>query len=158
MRNAVLLSLMSALLVGPARGQQPAAGTKVQTATRLVTLFTGLETQVMHAAQQNDSAVLDTALGADFNVTAPAGEPIGRDDWSARFAAVRSFRIAQLAARDFGSVVAVSFRLTEITRRGSTGRFVVDLWRKDADQWRLEARYQAPAAAKPATAKPTGKQ
>ena len=158
MRNAFLLSLMLALLVGPGRGQQPAAGTKVQTATRLVTLFTGLETQLMHAARQRNSAALDRLLGDDFNVTAPAGEPIGRDDWAARFAAVRSFRLGQLAARDLGSVVTVSFRLTEITRRGSTGWFVVDLWRKDTDQWQLEARYQAPAAAMPATAKPTGKQ
>jgi hypothetical protein len=154
----------------PAKAQQtsPAPG-RIQTHTRLVSLFSGMENQLFSAVQKKDKATITPLLSDEFEIWTPneTGDPIPLEDWLATVTGhyeLKSFRISQMSARDFGSVVLVKFvysQKAELQGKDDSGEyFMVDAWEKQGDSFKLSdryvSRYAGPQPARPA--RPTGKQ
>lgn len=160
----LLFALLSFTLLSFA--QQPAArsGTRVVTTTRLVAVFTQLESQLMTAVQQNDLAAFDRLLDKNFQewTPQPPGEPIPRSDWMQGVTAghPQSFELRQMAVVPAGNDELVSFVLSEQVGDKPRDYFIVDLWAPDGPNWRLTNRYRAQISGanyRPGP-KPTGKQ
>jgi uncharacterized protein DUF4440 len=142
---ACLLTPKAAVAVAPAQGP---------TVTRLVQVFTGLETEWMQAVQKKDQATLERLLLDDFELRAAdaPGVPVPRADWirdALGAAAVRSFDLRQMAVRALADTAVVSFVChvdTGTTAPQSTGDIlVVDIWLQRQGEWKAAARYLAPA-------------
>jgi len=149
---------------------KPKATSRIGTATRQVTLFSGLELQMLRAIQKKDKAGLQSMLSDDFEIAMPDSDPLAGEDWvdsvTAKDFSLKSFAIRQMSVVDLGNAAVVHFgRLQQATYQGreASGEFfVVDLWKKSDDTWKLANRYVArvgpvPPAAK-APPRPTGKQ
>ena len=140
------------------------------TATRQVTLFTGLERQMLLAVQKKDKAGLEAMLGDDFEIAMPSADPLAGEDWvdsvMAKNFALKSFFVRQVSVADLGDFAVVKFdRLQQAARNGQNLNgefFIVDLWKRSGDSWKLANRYVAPVRELPSTAKlqakPTGKE
>ena len=148
---------------------QPKLTPRIITATKQVTLFTGLETQLLQAVQKKDHAALGVLLGDDFEIAMPGADPLPGDDWEdsvmAKDFILKSFVIRQMSVADLGDAAIVKFdRLQQATLKGENQSgefFVVDLWKKSGDTWKLANRYVAQVRTRPLTPnlqpKPTGK-
>lgn len=149
---------------------KPELHPKIITATRQVSIFTGLEKQLLAAIQKSDKAALSAMLSDDFEVEMPNADPLPGDDWvnsvSDKEFSLKSFVIRQVSVLDLGDSAVVKFdRIQEATFKGKTesGEFyVVDVWKKSGDSWKLANRYVAKIGAVPVMPKPpvrpTGKQ
>jgi len=169
----LFLNLIAVFLVVVAVAQEPVKPQltpRIITATRSVSLFTGLEKQVFQAIQRKDKAALDALVEDDFEIEMPDADPLPGDDWEqavlSRDYDLKSFLIRQMSARDLGTAVVVNYdRVQQSTYKGKSDGgefFVVDLWNKEGDSWRLAARYVSKVSTIPwtpkTTPKPTGKQ
>jgi hypothetical protein len=152
----------------PARDQT--ASRRVVTTTRLVSLFSELESEWMQAVLHKDESALARLLGEDFQLWTPGTSgPLPREDWQkqALEQSLASFHFRQMAVRSLSENSAVtSFVLSESVQSGGKQRvdeyFVVDIWSKEVDTWVCTDRYASPflAAAKrtqPEDRKPSGK-
>jgi ketosteroid isomerase-like protein len=174
MQTRFVLSLLSVLcsMMLAASAQEPLkppVTPRIMTATRQVTLFTDLEKRILTSIQKKDAASLKTLLADDFEIWMPNGDPIAAEDWIPAVTGnytLKSFRLSQMAARDFGDTVVVKFtrdQQAEINGKNDSGEyFVVDVWRKDGESWRLSDRYVTKVSAvvptnKRTAPKPTGK-
>ena len=149
---------------------KPKLTPRIITATKQVTLFTGLETQLLQAVQKKDHAALETLVGDDFEIAMPGADPLPGDDWEdsvmAKDFILKSFVIRQMSVADLGDSAVVKFdRLQQATFKGENHSgefFVVDLWKKAGDSWKLANRYVAQVRALPFAPtlhpKPTGKE
>jgi ketosteroid isomerase-like protein len=131
------------------RGRAPGG----PTVTRLVQLFTRLETEWMDAARRKDETALGRFLADDYELRASArpGEPIPRAEWLQGAMApdnVHSFTISQMAVRELGGVALVSFLYHEDSgaagKDGGSSFFVVDAWVEREGVWEVKARYANP--------------
>ncbi len=147
MRPAVMTALvilaMASALAGSPRQKSPG---RAVTRTRLVTLYSDLESQLAAAAQKSDNAKLAQLLTDDFEQWSPEppGDPIPREDWMAAYHPT-SFSISQMAVRAFGDTDVASFVLRQRSVFGekevSGEFFVVDVWRREGSVSRLASRY-----------------
>ena len=138
------------------------------TATKQVTLFTGLEKQLLQAVQKKDKTAVEAITADDFEIAMPNADPLAGVDWEdsvmAPAFALKSFGIRQMSVADLGDAAVVKFmRAQEATYKGkdeSGDFFVVDLWKKSAGSWKLSNRYVARVGAAPpkVAPKPSGKQ
>jgi len=169
---ALLLFTLPAL-TGAAAAQEPVKPKltpTIITATRQVTLFTGLEKQVLLAVQKKDKAALAAVLTDDFQIEMPDADPLASEDWidSVMVAdfSLKSFVVRQMSVTDLGDVAVVKYdrlqQATFKTKNLNGEAFVVDVWKKNGDSWKLANRYVAPVSAAPITLKvhpkPTGKE
>lgn len=158
MKSPMLALVALVLLVSPlAHSQAPPAPAKGATVTLPVAIFSGLENQLVEAAQKKDQAALQRLVREDCNLWTPAppGDPMPREDWVAALQQdpPRSFRMLQLAVQVFGSTDVVSF----VAREGrkvkgkehTSDHFIVDVWTRQGDGWQLAARYRSTAPAAP---------
>ena len=142
---------------------------RIVTKTRLVAIFSDLENQLFQAEQSKDHAGLDAVLAEDFQLWTPTppGDPVPREDWLSQSLAenFRDFRIQQMAARSVEeNATVVSFVLSKTVARAGKASvknyFVVDLWQKAEDKWKLGDRYASPLSglsSRLARPKPSGK-
>ena len=149
---------------------QPTLTPHIITATKQVTLFTGLERQMLQAVQKKDKAALEAMLDEDFAIEMPDADPLVAEDWIASVMAkdysLKSFIIRQMSAVEAGNFVLVKFdRVQESTANGKSEGgefFVVDLWKKAGDSWKLANRFVSKVSSVPYMPKndvrPTGKQ
>lgn len=151
MKRIVLLLLVAATF--------SQAQVRIQTATRLVTIFSNLENQLMDALVANNTEGATRLVAGDFSqwTPTPPGDPTAREAWlKTDRRDMGDFRIRQMSVKDLGDHAVVNFVLT------ATGKawFVVDVWRKSASDWQLEARYLSPTDPTPfkGPVKPTGKE
>ena len=173
-RNNVALQVILLLLcchsalpqgeVAPPRPQK-----RIVTRTRLVAIFSELENQLFQALQKKEHTSLDGLLSDDFQVWTPAppGDPIPGDDWRNQALAenLKAFQIRQMAARGLDeNTVIVNFVLNKKVETGSGSAtrnyFVVDLWQRSGDTWKLGDRYASPlagTASQPVRVRPSGK-
>jgi hypothetical protein len=140
------------------------------TATRQVTVFTGLEKQMLQAIQKKDKAGLEAMLSDDFTIEMPNADPLPGDDWldsvMTKDYLLKSFVVRQMSVIDLGNAAVVNFdRIQEAsfkTEKDDGEFFVVDLWKKSGDTWKLANRYVAKVNSVPwkpkADTHPTGKQ
>lgn len=165
-RLAVLLCGLSPWAWSQASPAKAASG-RVLTTTRLVALFSDLETRWLKAIEQRDTGALDRMLGEDFEVWTPAppGAPIPRDDWQKNAFAqhLASYHIRQMAVRSVSEDAAVvSFVLaTRVEGNGTStdeSYFVVDLWENEDGKWKCTDRYLSRTEPSANTqVRPTGK-
>ena len=168
--TALSLAAQTAAPAKPAQSQptSPTPG-RIQTRTRLVSLFSGMENKLFSAVQKKDKAAITPVLSDEFEIWTPneAGDPIPLEDWLATVTGnyeLKSFRISQMSARDFGSVVVVKFvysQKAESQGKDDSGEyFMVDAWEKQGDSFKLSdryvSRYAGPQPVHPV--RPTGKQ
>ncbi|HEV8494648.1 MAG TPA: nuclear transport factor 2 family protein [Candidatus Angelobacter sp.] len=169
---ACLLSVLIATAVFPATQEpvKPALSPRIITATKQVSIFTGLEKQLLQAIQKKDKAAAQAMLSDDLIIEMPDADPLPGEDWLdsvlAKDYTLKSFAIRQMSAIDLGDAVVLKFdRIHEATFKGKPDGgefFVVDLWKKDGDNWKLANRYVSKVSSQPsvpkAPVKPTGKQ
>jgi uncharacterized protein DUF4440 len=149
---------------------KPPLNPRIITATRQVTLFTGIEKQMLQAVQKKDKAALQSMLTDEFYIHLPDADPMPGDDWLDSIMSkdynLKSFIVRQLSVADLGTAAVVSYdRVQESSYKGKSdgGEFyVVDLWKKDGDNWKLSDRYVTKVSSTPVMpkgpVKPTGKQ
>ncbi len=168
---AYLVSL-SILLISVAGGQEPVKpprNPRIMTATRQVVTFSSLEKQMMEALQKKDKAALKALLTDDTAIHMPDADPLPGDDWvdsvMSKDFALKSFGIRQVDVADLGTAAVVAYdRIQDSTFKGKPDGgefFVVDLWKKDGDNWKLADRYVSKVSSvlsQPKDVKPTGKQ
>src|SRR5512147_1893448 len=131
----VFCSLVSWAQDQPPKGGRPSGG-RIETATRGVVRYRGLEKAILQAEQNKDEEALKRFVADDFEVrTAESNQPTPREVWEqgAKSANISWFQIRDMAVHEFGDVAVVSFLLD---RRGEAGGkaipatvFVVDVWR-----------------------------
>lgn len=145
------VSLVAALGVlagaATAQGQAAAPGrTPTITVTRLVKLFGGLENDWLAAIRNRDEAALARLLTEDFEMRLAShpGAPIPRAEWirHALAAPTSVWSVRQMAARDMGCTVLVSFRLEPGSGAAAArALFIVDTWVQTQGTWKVAARY-----------------
>jgi hypothetical protein len=167
-----LFSALMAMVVFAAAQEpmKPKQTPTIITATRQVALFGGLEKQMLQAVQKKDRAGLEALLTDEFEIAMPDADPLAGEDWvdsvMAKDFSLKSFVIRQMSVADLGDAAVVKFdRVQQATLQGKNESgefFVVDLWKKSGDSWKLANRYVAKVAAIAATPKiepkPTGKE
>jgi ketosteroid isomerase-like protein len=170
MTNAPILFLIAWGVAGPlVHAQAPPTGRAPggPTVTRLVQMFTGLETEWMDAARRRDKAALERFLADDYElrISSLPGEPIPREEWlqaAMNRYNLRSFTIGQMAVRELGDAALVSFLYSQeadVEGRDRSGDFfVIDAWVQKDGVWKVKARYAGPVEGRPlpGSAKKTG--
>lgn len=169
-----LLARVFAILILPglALAQEPVKSKltpRIMTGTRQVGTFTSLETQLLTAVQKKDKAGLQALLTDDFGIEMPNSNRLAGDEWMDSVMSpdytLKKFGVRQVSVSDLGTIAVVKFdRLQEASHKkiADSGEFfVVDLWKKDGDTWKLASRYVSKvSSAVPAQkdTQPTGKQ
>lgn len=158
----LILLLAQAICQEPVK---PKLTPRIITATRQVTQFSGAERDMLQAVQKKDKAALEAMIADDCQIAFPKSDPLDCRDWVDSLLAkdfiLKSFAIRNVSVADLGDAVLVNFdRVQQATNAGKdlSGQFfVVDLWRKSGDSWKLANRYvsKAESAAAHAAASPT---
>ena len=168
-RYLVYLGILSAVMTAQ-EPVKPPLNPRIITATRQVSIFTDLEKQLLKAVQAKDKAVLSNLIADDCMIEMPDADPMPGDDWIASVLGkdytLKSFTIRQVSALDQGDFVVVKFdRVQQATYKGAPENgefFVVDVWKKNGDSWKLANRYVSKVSSVPwmpkGDVKPTGKQ
>ena len=165
-----LVFITVSVLAGAQEPVKPKLTPRIVTATRQVTMFSDLEIQMLKAVQKKDKAALQAMLADDCLIGMPNADPLPGDEWvdsvMAKDFILKSFAMRDVFAVDLGNAVVIKFdRRQDATNKGhaDSGQFfVVDVWKKDGDAWKLANRFVSktnsePSIEKPPT-KPTGKQ
>jgi hypothetical protein len=117
-----------------------------------VDFFTRLEKQLMDAVVAQDRSALEPLLASDFELRTArtGGELTLRDEWLQAAIStykIRSFKITRLTVRPVGTSAIVNFfyeqQATFAGRDISGDFFLVDIWQKTGNDWKLLARYSA---------------
>jgi ketosteroid isomerase-like protein len=158
------------VLAGAQEPVKPKLTPRIVTATRQVTMFSDLEIQMLKAVQKKDKAALESMLTEDCIIEMPDADPLAGDEWvdsvMAKDFSLKSFAMRNVFAVDLGNAAVVKFeRRQDAINKGKTDSgefFVVDVWKKDGDAWKLANRFvskSVPGAVGPkGPVKPTGKQ
>lgn len=150
-------------------GARSASAGHIVTRTRTVAIFDDMERKLMTAIEKKDKAALDDLVAEDFEArrSSAPDTPEPRDQWLANQlpnGVVADFQISRMAVHLFHDDTAVvSMNYWQAQKAVSEDFFIVDVWTKHGDQWKLSVRYVSPAKLNPPSAhaadkKPTGKQ
>ena len=164
--HRVLFVLMAVTVF--AAGQEPVKpklSPRIITATKQVQTFINLEMQMLRTIQKKDKAGLQAMLTEEFQLEMPDADLTPAEDWvdsvMAKDFTLKSFGIREMSVIDLGTAAVVKFeRKQEATHKGSADNgqfFVVDLWKKDGDNWKLANRYVSKFSSVVPVTKPTGK-
>src|SRR3954451_1530125 len=151
-RRLLSLAVIAVLLCSAIFAQEPVKPPlhpRIVTATRLVTMFSGLEKQMLEAVQKKDKAGLQAMLTDEFTIHLPDSDPMPADDWVQSVMnkdfTLKSFVVRQMDVADLGTAAVVSYdRIQQSASNGQNdgGEFyVVDVWKKDGDNWKVSDRY-----------------
>src|SRR5438270_8854313 len=158
------------MIVSAQEPVKPPLSPRIITATRQVTIFTDLESQMLKAIQARDKAALSNLVDEDCMIEMPDSDPLPAEEWMASVLArdytLKSFTLRQVSAISQNDFVLVKFdRVQQSTFKGAADGgefFVVDLWKKSGDSWKLANRYVSKVSTTPWTppkgdVRPTGK-
>lgn len=168
-------SAMAAILVitwlsAAQEPSKPPLTPRIMTATRQVSLFGGMEKELLQNVQSKNKAAIESALTDDCQIYQPDADPLGGEDWMdsvmAKDFSLKSFMIRQVSVVDLGDSALVNYtRVQEATFQSKPANgefFVVDLWKKSGGSWKLASRYASKVSGTATTPKgpirPTGKQ
>jgi hypothetical protein len=166
----VLSSLAASVATLAQEPVKPPVSPRIITATRQVTIFSDLETKLLRAIQSKDQTGLSALVSQDCMIEMPDADPLAAADWMdsvmTKDYSLKSFTIRQVSVVDEGNFAVVKFdRVQQATFKNKPAGgefFVVDLWAKEGDAWKLANRYVAKVSAVPwmpkTDARPTGKQ
>jgi hypothetical protein len=120
--------------------------------TRLVKIVTGLEAELADGIRSGKPDAAEALLAEDFEMRLSngPGQPIPRADWL-REAIARPgapATLEQVAVHEIGELAIASFQ--QRTPAGSGRKtdeviFVVDVWKRQGETWKLAIRYAGPA-------------
>jgi len=173
MRLPVLCCAVLLTLPAISVGQEPVKPNltpRLITATKQVTMFTGLENQMLQAVQKKDKAALGSIVTDDCSIHLPDADSMAGDDWidsvMNKDFVLKKFLIRQMSVADLGTSAVVSYdRVQESSYQGKPdgGEFyVVDLWKQDGGTWKLSDRFVSKVGTTPympkGLVKPTGRQ
>jgi ribosomal protein L14 len=149
---------------------KPSLSPRIITATRQVVIFTDLETQLLRAVQGKDQASLSKLVSDDCIIEMPDADPLPCDDWM-KSVLSKDYVLKTFVVRQVSVVVGPDSSVVKFDRvQQSTFKdkpeggefFVVDVWKKDGDTWKLANRYVSKVSSVPfmpkTDVKPTGKQ
>jgi ketosteroid isomerase-like protein len=167
--RSIPILTMVVLLAAAQEPVKPQLSSRIKTATRQVAIFTGLETQMLQAVQKRDKAALTAMLTDDFALEMPNADRTAGEDWvdsvMTKDFVLEKFGVHQVSVIDLGNAAIVKFdRLQQATYKGAKENgqfFVVDLWKKDGDTWKLANRYVSKVSSvvpEQSAPKPTGKE
>lgn len=147
---------------------KPKLNPRIVTATKQVSMFSDLEIQMLKAVQKKDKAALQAMLTDDCVIAMPNADPLPGDEWvdsvMAKDFTLKSFAMRGVFFVDLGNAAVVKFeRRQDATNAGKAESgefFVVDLWKKDGDAWKLANRFVSKTSSESRVTpiKPTGKQ
>lgn len=149
---------------------KPELSPRIITATRQVTIFSSLEKQLLQNVQKKDLASIQALLSDELLIFMPNADAMPGEDWVGSVLSkdfvLKSFSIRQVSALDLGDSVLVNFdRVQDAMYKGKPDGgefFVIDLWKKNGDSWKLASRYVSKVGANTVMpkqpVKPTGKQ
>lgn len=150
-RFLVIISVaITAYLTGAAQEPvKPALTPRIITATKQVAMFTGMENQLLQAIQKKDKAAAQALLSDDLMIEMPDADALPGDDWldsvMSKDFALEKFGVRKMSVVDLGNAAVVKYeRLQQATQKGANENgqfFVLDLWKKDGDKWKLANRY-----------------
>jgi len=151
-RSALPFAFLLVLASSFSMAADETAQARIPTVTRWVKVFTERELALQSSARAGDEAALQTMLADDFEMRTgvmPAN-PTPKAEWIRQSLQQRdaSFAIEQMAVHDLGDQAVVSFREASSTgakRTPARDIFVVDVWTRAGDEWRLAIRYASPA-------------
>jgi hypothetical protein len=110
-----------------------------------VVLFTQQELQLAERIKARDASGVGALLTDDFELRASSrpGQPVPRADWTDQSlkGPIPTGPPSEMAVHDLGNAAVVSFQQPF----SKSSVFVVDLWRRVGDDWKLAVRYAAPA-------------
>lgn len=119
---------------------KPSSPTFIPTVTRYVKLFGELENKLNAAIASGDSTTVDKLLTFNFEQIKgqEPNKPIPKVEWIPASITKKSkpVVITNLSARELGDVVIVSFK-----EKSKQNSFIVDVWNKQNEDWKLRARY-----------------
>lgn len=166
-RSLVFISIflaasLAALAQEPVK---PKLNPRIITATRQVQMFTDMEMQFLKTVQKKDQAGLQAMLTDEFQIQMPDADPLDGEEWLGQVMSkeftLKSFGIREVSVVDLGNAAVVKFeRKQEAVHKGGSQNgqfFVVDLWKKDGDTWKLANRYVSKFSSVVPVTKPTGK-
>ena len=131
---------IAALVGSTAVAQVPG---RIQTATRLVVIFSNLENQLNDAVATGKHQAVDQLLTEDFEewTPQPPGSPIPRQQWLENSDKhLSNARLLQMAVKGLDDHAIANFVLLA----GAKSFFVVDIWQKQGNDWKLQQRYRCP--------------
>lgn len=149
---------------------KPPLTPRIITATRQVSLFGGLENDMLRKVRSKNQSAIESMLTDDCQIYQPDADPLDGPDWvqsvMAKDFTLKSFMLRQVSVLDLGDSAVVNYtRVQEATykSRSANGEFfVVDLWKKDGGSWKLASRYvskiSSTATMPRGPIRPTGKQ
>jgi hypothetical protein len=142
---------------------------RIETSTRLVTIFSGLTNELFQSIQKHDVAAFGRLVGEDFELRTPGApdNPKSREDWQqlAVRRPLQSFRISQMAVRALSDDVAIVSFVVEEKRGtviGTQISFVVQAWSRVGEAWTCQEAYVSPtpnlaASSRKRDRRPSGK-
>jgi hypothetical protein len=143
---AVLLCIFSL-----SAGTEPSSGNiaRIPTVTRLVKSFTQLEFDIITAFKENDQTKLSQLIAQDFEMQVPSksDDPIPLSVWletSVGEGSSYKYDITNMSVYDLGQSAIVSFEWMPFEAGKNTTSpkfFIVDVWKKEAVDWKLAIRY-----------------
>lgn len=162
-RSLILVTLLGGALAMPALAQSP--DTRPQgTPTRGIVVFSALENDLGTAVASGNRQGIDKLLADDFEQrdASTPGAPLPRAQWLAShpYQGTEPGPLSAMSVHDFGTLAVVSF-VAPISGASPTpgNSFIVDVWRNQAGNWRLQVRYRSGSAATvPDDQRPTGKE
>lgn len=172
-RNFVFITAIALAVLSAASAQEPVKpplNPRIITATRQVVIFTDLETQMLRAIQSKDQAGLSKLISEDCIIEMPDADPLTGEDWMkgilSKDYVLKSFVVRQVSVVDGRDFAVVKFdRVQQSTSKGKPDGgefFVVDVWKKDGETWKLANRFVSKVSSVPympkTDARPTGKQ
>jgi ketosteroid isomerase-like protein len=157
-----------AVVVSAQEPVKPKLNPRIVTATRQVAQFSGLELQLLKAVQKKDQAALQAMLTEDCMIEMPNADPLPGEDWMdsvmAKDYSLKSFAVREFSVADLGNAAVVKFERRESSvskgKPQSGEFFVIDVWKKDGENWKLANRFvsRTAATASKTPIRPTGKQ
>ena len=130
--------------VGTSLAQTASPG-RVPTVSRLVLQFTEREEALAARLRTRDAESAGRLLTDDFELRASPqpGRPVPRAEWlrQSLVSPLPQGAPTQMAVHDFGDSAVVSF--LQPGDGASASLFVVDVWRRETETWKLAVRYLA---------------
>ncbi|HEY7402500.1 MAG TPA: nuclear transport factor 2 family protein [Candidatus Angelobacter sp.] len=166
--RSIPVLIVVAILATAQEPIKPQLSARIKTSTRQVATFTNLETQMLLAVQKKDQAALAAMLTDDFALEMPNADRTAGEDWvdsvMSKDFALEKFGVHQMSVIDLGNAAIVKYeRLQQATEKGANENgqfFVVDLWKKEKDTWKLANRYVSKVSSEvpKEDVRPSGKQ
>ena len=147
--KSLFTGLFFLLTIFPVFGQElPSSGMP----TLETAFFSKLEKRIGDAVVAQDRAALESLLGNDFELrtTRTGGELTLRDEWleaATTTYRIRSYHVTRVTVRQFGETAVVSFfykHQASFQGKDISGDFfIVDVWQKAGNDWKIAARYSS---------------